>query len=75
MFREWENLTARWFYEEVGRKHRRCGSAKVVRDLYKREKDLMAQQDEDLGYDTLRKSLSADSGRSIQSKSLYFLFI
>lgn len=67
IFRYWENFTAGWFYEEVGKKHRRCGSAKIVRDFYKREKLLTAQEeDNDLGYETLRKSFSTDPGRFIR---------
>jgi hypothetical protein len=39
-FRQLETLTADWFYKESGRKYKRCGSSKVVQELYKREKQL-----------------------------------
>ncbi|UJR38119.1 hypothetical protein I4U23_030798 [Adineta vaga] len=51
-----EGLTSDWFYFESSRKHKRCGSAKIVRELHKREKelaDLDEYVEEDLGYGTL----------------------
>ncbi len=71
-----ECFTADWFYNESGKKYKRCGSAKVIRELYKREKQLckyivtpspsplsvLAEIDEDVGYGTLQKSFSTDSG-------------
>jgi len=39
-FRKLEALTADWFYVTSSKKHKRCGSAKVVRELHKREKEL-----------------------------------
>jgi hypothetical protein len=39
-YRELEYLTTDWFYTQTGKKYKRCGSAKVVRELYKREKEL-----------------------------------
>ncbi len=37
-YRELESLTADWFYLETKKKYKRCGSAKVVRELYKCDK-------------------------------------
>jgi hypothetical protein len=39
-FRELEALTFNWFYLQSSKKHKRCGSAKVIRELHKREKEL-----------------------------------
>lgn len=39
-FRQLERLTGDWFYHEIAKKFKRCGSAKVVRELYRREKEL-----------------------------------
>ncbi|CAF3782888.1 unnamed protein product, partial [Rotaria sordida] len=38
--KELQCLTAEWFYLEIAKKYKRCGSAKVVRDLHKRQKEL-----------------------------------
>jgi hypothetical protein len=38
--RELEALTTNWFYFQSSKKHKRCGSAKIVRELHKREKEL-----------------------------------
>lgn len=38
--RELEVLTANWFYFQSSKKHKRCGSAKVIRELHKREQEL-----------------------------------
>ncbi|CAF3685237.1 unnamed protein product [Rotaria sp. Silwood1] len=38
--KELECLTGDWFYLEIAKKYKRCGSAKVVRELHKREKEL-----------------------------------
>ncbi|CAF2671258.1 unnamed protein product [Rotaria sp. Silwood2] len=65
--KELECFTADWFYLEIAKKYKRCGSAKVVRELHKREKELteIDEFDEDLGYGTLRTNMiieSKDSG-------------
>ncbi|CAF1008073.1 unnamed protein product [Adineta ricciae] len=62
--KELQGLTGEWFYVEIGKKFKRCGSAKIVRQLYKREKELadIDELDEDFGYGTLPKSDSTDSG-------------
>ncbi|UJR08168.1 hypothetical protein I4U23_012441 [Adineta vaga] len=61
--KELECLTGEWFYLLVGKKFKRCGSAKIVRQLYKRNKQLanIDEMDEDLGYGTLPTSNSNDS--------------
>ncbi|CAF1679539.1 unnamed protein product [Rotaria magnacalcarata] len=58
-----ECLTTDWFYLEIAKKYKRCGSAKVVRELHKREKELAETNAscEDLGYGTLRGSIKTDS--------------
>lgn len=33
-------LTGNWFYDQTGEKHKRCGSAKIIRELHKREHEL-----------------------------------
>ncbi len=38
--RELELLTSNWFYFQSSQKHKRCGSAKIVRELHKREREL-----------------------------------
>lgn len=38
--RELETLTANWFYLQSSKKHKRCGSSKIVRELHKREEEL-----------------------------------
>ncbi|CAF1087379.1 unnamed protein product [Adineta steineri] len=40
-----EVLTSDWFYFESSKKHKRCGSAKIVRELHKREKELELYHD------------------------------
>ncbi|CAF3601388.1 unnamed protein product [Rotaria socialis] len=58
-----ECLTTDWFYHKIAKKYKRCGSAKVVRELHKREKELteINASCEDLGYGTLRGSTKTDS--------------
>ncbi|CAF4418329.1 unnamed protein product, partial [Adineta steineri] len=60
---ELECLTGEWFYLQTGKKFKRCGSAKIVRELYKRDKVLAEtdELDDDLGYETLRIHNSTDS--------------
>ncbi|CAF3295906.1 unnamed protein product [Rotaria socialis] len=38
--KEYQILSSSWFYDEVSKKHKRCGSAKIVRELHKREREL-----------------------------------
>ncbi|CAF1200030.1 unnamed protein product [Rotaria sp. Silwood1] len=61
--KELECLTGDWFYLEIAKKYKRCGSAKVVRELHKREKELaeIDQYDDDPGYGTLPTSVIMDS--------------
>ncbi|CAF1010262.1 unnamed protein product [Adineta steineri] len=61
--KELECLTGEWFYLQTGKKFKRCGSAKIVRELYKRDKVLTEtdELDDDLGYETFRIHNSADS--------------
>ncbi|CAF0831202.1 unnamed protein product [Rotaria sordida] len=61
--KELQCLTAEWFYLEIAKKYKRCGSAKVVRDLHKRQKELaeINELDDDLGYGTLSTSTIIDS--------------
>jgi len=35
-----KTLTGNWFYDQTGAKHKRCGSAKIIRELHKRENEL-----------------------------------
>lgn len=37
--RQLESLTADWFYFEIGKKYKRCGGAKIIHELDKREKE------------------------------------
>ncbi|CAF0859485.1 unnamed protein product [Didymodactylos carnosus] len=38
---EFERCSSDWFYAQTRQKYKRCGSAKIVRDLYKREKEIL----------------------------------
>ncbi|CAF1073433.1 unnamed protein product [Rotaria sp. Silwood1] len=38
--KELEVLTSNWFYHQISKKHKRCGSSKIIRELHKREKEL-----------------------------------